>query len=231
MFSYYGSKSNLVDFYPAPKHDKVIEPFAGSARYSLKHFEKDILLVDKYEVIVKIWLWLQQCSVDDILKLPTLKKGDLISDLNLSEPEKLFLGMLNAVSSTSPRNKVSSFASSSNGRKDQLKNISKHLYKIRHWTIRHGSYEDIKNEKATWFIDPPYQYGGSAYVENKMDFKHLAEYCMAREGQVIVCETMKADWLPFNPIKENISWNHRVYIEGIWTNEHTHYNNKQLTIY
>ena len=31
MFSYYGSKSKIVDYYPPPKHKKIIEPFAGSA--------------------------------------------------------------------------------------------------------------------------------------------------------------------------------------------------------
>lgn len=37
MFSYYGSKSKIVDLYQPPKFDKIIEPFAGSARYSLKY--------------------------------------------------------------------------------------------------------------------------------------------------------------------------------------------------
>jgi len=34
MFSYYGSKSKIVDYYPPPKHKRIIEPFAGSARYT-----------------------------------------------------------------------------------------------------------------------------------------------------------------------------------------------------
>ncbi len=54
MFSYYGSKSKVVDLYPSPKFGKIIEPFAGSARYSLKYFDRDVLLVDKWEVIIKI---------------------------------------------------------------------------------------------------------------------------------------------------------------------------------
>lgn len=54
MWSYYGAKTNVINFYPRPKHDKIIEPFAGTARYALKYFDRDILLVDKYEVITKI---------------------------------------------------------------------------------------------------------------------------------------------------------------------------------
>lgn len=37
MWSYYGSKTKLVDLYPPPKTDKIIEPFCGSAKYSLKY--------------------------------------------------------------------------------------------------------------------------------------------------------------------------------------------------
>ena len=30
MFSYYGSKSKIVNYYPPPKYSKIIEPFCGS---------------------------------------------------------------------------------------------------------------------------------------------------------------------------------------------------------
>ncbi|HWY37096.1 MAG TPA: hypothetical protein VNY73_00960, partial [Bacteroidia bacterium] len=174
MFNYYGSKSRLVDLYPSPKFQKIIEPFAGSARYSLKHFEKEVLLVDKYDVVIKIWKWLQQCSVKDVMGLPVLKKGDKLSDLNLSEGERLFMGMINGVSSTSPRNTASSFASEQNGRKNKFKHIADQLFKIKHWKFIHGDYKDLPNENITWFIDPPYKFGGHAYVENEIDFVYLS---------------------------------------------------------
>ena len=79
MWSYYGSKSKVIDFYPPPKYSKVIEPFAGSARYALKFFDRDVLLVDKYEVIVRIWKWLQVASEKDITSLPVLKQGAKIN--------------------------------------------------------------------------------------------------------------------------------------------------------
>jgi site-specific DNA-adenine methylase len=66
MFSYYGSKSKIVHLYPTPKFDKIIEPFAGSARYSLRFWQKDILLVDKYPVIVDVWNYLKNASEKDI---------------------------------------------------------------------------------------------------------------------------------------------------------------------
>ena len=61
---------------------------------------------------------------------------------------------------------------------------------------------DIPNEKATWFIDPPYQFGGKYYRHNgkKIDYEFLGEWCKNRDGQVIVCENHKADWMEFEPL-------------------------------
>lgn len=180
MFSYYGSKSKIAKYYPAPKHDSIIEPFAGSARYSLIHFEKDVTLVDKYDVVVKIWKWLQKCSPKDILSLPKLSKGEDLRSCNLSDDELLFLGMCAGIASTQPRNKISSYAAEQNGRKNKFKIVADQLYKIKHWNIIHGDYIDIENKVATYFIDPPYQFGGHAYVENKINYTELASWCRSR---------------------------------------------------
>lgn len=90
MFSYYGSKSRVVDLYEPPKYGVIIEPFAGSARYSLKYFDREIELYDTYSVVTDIWKWLQSCSEKDILSLPKLTKGAKISEMNLSKEERLF---------------------------------------------------------------------------------------------------------------------------------------------
>jgi site-specific DNA-adenine methylase len=62
MFNYYGSKSKIVDYYPPPKFDKLIEPFAGSARYSLKWWNKQVTICDLNEDVIDVWKWLQSCS-------------------------------------------------------------------------------------------------------------------------------------------------------------------------
>lgn len=80
MWSYYGSKTNLVNLYPRPRFNKIIEPFAGSARYALKYWDRDVLLIDKYDVIINIWKWLQQCSPKDVLGLPKLGPGQKFDD-------------------------------------------------------------------------------------------------------------------------------------------------------
>lgn len=230
MFPYYGSKSIIARIYPKPVHGLIIEPFAGSARYSLQYFDRDVILIDKYETVVRIWKWLQQCSEGDILGLPKLKLGDDIRVLNVSEDEKLFLGMLAGVSGTSPRFKVSPFAAIQNGRKNQLRRIARQLFKIRHWKIEHGDFKDIENQSATWFIDPPYQFGGNGYVCSKVDYSFLADWSKSRLGQVIVCENTKADWMQFSPMAK-MRGAMSTTTEAIWTNQPTCYNSRQAALF
>lgn len=230
MWSYYGSKTNIVDLYPAPIHDKVIEPFAGTARYALKYFERDVLLVDKYDVIVKIWKWLQLCSPADILSLPTFTVGENINDFKYDcEEQRLLIGFMVCFGGANSRNIASPrVRDRPNHMPNRIKFIANNLFKIKHWEIRGGSYEEIQNMPATWFIDPPYQIGGHVYNHSnkKIDFEKLADWCIERLGQTIVCEGSEARWLPFVPltVQNNLSG---AYKEAIWTNYHTHYNNIQ----
>ena len=217
MFSYYGSKSKVVNLYPEPTTDKIIEPFAGSARYALKYWEKDVLLVDKYDVIIKIWKYLQQASERDIMGLPDLKYKETTEGLNLSEGERLLMGFLVARGSRRPAKIVQKFSSVANDKK----RIASDLHKIRHWTIMQGEYADIPNQKATWFIDAPYQYGGELYNtcerQGGIDFDYLKKWTLGREGQVIVCENTKATWLPFAPLRKMHGSLHTT-TEAIWIN-------------
>jgi site-specific DNA-adenine methylase len=228
MFSYYGSKSKIVDYYPPPKFDKIIEPFAGSARYSLKYFDKDITIVDKYEIVFNVWKYLQQASKKDILGLPKMKSGDNVNDYDISEVEKHFIGFLICRGMESPRKNVSSFVGDIT---DNLKDIAENVYKIKHWNIIHGTYADIENIQATWFIDPPYQFGGEHYVEStkNIDFDELSEWCKTRNGQTIVCENTKADWLPFKPMKQMYGSQYKT-TEAIWSNCETNYDCVQSSL-
>lgn len=222
MFSYYGSKSKVIDLYPAPKHRRIIEPFAGSARYALKYWEHDVLLVDKYEVVIKIWKWLQVCNKSDILGLPRLKETDRVSDFGLGEEASLLMGFLCSKAVQAPRDKPTARATTlrPNNINFQLNFIASNLDKIRHWDIQLGSYEDISNQEATWFIDPPYQEGGYVYVENNKgwNYSELADWCRSRWGQTIVCENTKANWLPFYPISSLKGSIHKT-TEAIWMND------------
>jgi len=227
LFSYYGSKSKIVDLYPSPKFDKIIEPFAGSAQYSLKWFDRDILLVDKYQVIVDVWHYLQQASEADIMGLPKLRKKEEIPN-TLSKEEKMFMGFLVVGGAAQPQKKVTSF-DGVNVAKD-LRRISKELYKIRHWIIKQGDYRDIENQEATWFIDPPYQFGGELYKESRIDFVHLANWCKSRLGQVVVCENTKATWLDFYPMRQMSGQVHTT-TEAIWSNYPHNFQARQPSLF
>lgn len=231
MFNYYGSKSKLVNFYPPPKHQKIIEPFAGSARYSLKYWQKDVFILDKNEKVINTWKWLQQCSKNDILKLPKLTKGLDIRTIDLSDNERTFLSFL--VASGRPSYIVTQFMDYDHGNQNVYKKIADKLDCIRHWEIKHGGYDEIKNIEATWFIDPPYMYGGEHYAESNkaINFKILADWCKTRNGQTIVCENTKADWLDFKPLKKIQGACQTNTVEAIWSNHKTNYDNIQQELF
>lgn len=200
MFSYYGSKSKIAGLYPPPKHGKIIEPFAGSARYSLLHFENDVWLYDVSEFVIAVWEYLIQASERDVLSLPEPPSKVSIDTIRgLSPAERYLIGFHLCRGKAKPR-KV---GHGQNGWPRDKKRIASSLYKIRHWKIRRGSFESIRDRRATWFIDPPYKTtqerdGNSDRYEHwKIDHKKLAKFARSRTGSVIVCEGDGADWLPF----------------------------------
>lgn len=236
MFSYYGSKTNLVPLYPRPKHDKIIEPFAGSAKYALEYFDRNVLLVDKYQVIIDIWKWLQKCSPNDILSLPrTISHGTRFDSIPFScTEERNFFSFVSGSGDQSPRNQPTKRKTIDrpNHLNYNLKKVASNLFKIKHWEIQLGSYDDIPNESATWFIDPPYQFGGNVYIESNrnINFEKLSEWCRSREGQIIVCENTKADWMEFKPMVKQKGSN-ATTIEAIWCNEQTAFDFQQQILF
>jgi len=230
MWSYYGGKSKVVDYYPPPKHSKIIEPFAGSARYALKWFDRDVLLVDKFDMIVKIWNYLKQASEKDILDLPNMdnREVDRVNDYDICDEAKWLIGFSIGRGSPHPRNKPGKY----NSWIDDKKRIASNLFKIRHWEIKQGDFIDIENQEATWYVDPPYQFGGEYYKcsNNQIDFSLLANWCRERKGQTIVCENTKADWLDFKPMVTMQGSTYKT-TEAIWSNIPTNYDNVQQTLF
>ena len=236
MFSYYGSKTNLAKLYPAPKFNKLNEVFAGSAKYSLLHFENDVTIVDKYETIVNIWKWLQICSKNDILKLPSLKEGEKLTDFTFDcKEQKDLMGFIISSGGQRPVNTANwrETTHRPNSHNYRKKAIADQLYKIKHWNIILGDYRDLKNENATWFVDPPYQFGGEHYVESNknINFKELASWCKSRKGQTIVCENTKADWMNFKPMRKNQGSSNTKTTEAIWSNGPTAFDWEQRSLF
>jgi hypothetical protein len=159
-------------------------------------------LYDKYEPIVKMWEFLINASVKDIEKLPNLRYGDKISDLNFDcDGQRFLMGFLVTNGAATPRISVTKRGEEHLPR--TLLKIKELVPKIKHWKVYNKDYTSINNEDATWFIDPPYQFGGQHYkCSNKdIDFGLLGKWSKERIGDVIVCENTKANWIDLKPIK------------------------------
>jgi len=208
FFSYYGSKWRLAPRYPPPVYDTIIEPFAGSACYSLTYPERRVRLFDKSEHVVATWRYLIGASEAEIRALPDIGPETLIDDLPVPQEAKWLIGWWANSAKTAPAKRASAWVrqedqSPANSWGPALRErIASQQHAIRHWTITQGDYRVAGDAEATWFVDPPYQgKAGKGYTHGSdvLDFDALGEWCKTRPGQVIVCEDVGADWLPFAP--------------------------------
>lgn len=81
--------------------------------------------------------------------------------------------------------------------------MAENLFKIKHWKIIRGDYSEAPDIEATWFIDPPYKKDsgkGYRYSSNFINYQKLAEWANLRQGEVIFCEGIYGDYLPFKPL-------------------------------
>jgi hypothetical protein len=97
-----------------------------------------VTLIDKYDVIIKIWHYLQNASPKDIESLPELNYGDKLPS-SLTESEKYLLGYTVNRGNSTPCKTVNNWCNIPRAKKFYLKN----LHKIKHWTVKLGSYTDI----------------------------------------------------------------------------------------
>ena len=241
FFSFYGGKWRGAKYYPAPLHATIVEPFAGSAGYSVRHYERNVILCEKDPVIYGVWDYLLRATPAEIMRLPLLRAGDKISDLPAQVPQEArwLIGFLVNGAAAAPCNTPSSWmrrvlsgehpqSASSFWGESRRARIASQVEKIKHWKVYNRSWEDcpIPRGSATWFVDPPYQDMGKHYVygSDGIDYEALGAWCRSRRGQVIACEGVGATWLPFRPLREIRSatcegGKPRRFMEAIWTND------------
>lgn len=211
LFPFYGSKYRLAKYYPLPIYDTIIEPFAGSAAYSQHYPDLEVFLYEIDPVVYSTLNYLIVVTKEEINSLRT--DIDHVDELiNGSQDQRWMVGRwLNPAASGNPRKARSTWGKSVSGSRSIAywggscrQRISNSLPAIRHWKVFNKPYQEIENQEATWFIDPPYIEKGKYYKfgSKLIDYKELAEWCKSRKGQVIVCENEGADWLDFKPFRD-----------------------------
>lgn len=206
FFQFYGSKWSLAMNYPSPRYDLIIEPFAGSAGYSTSYHRHNVVIVEKDPVIAGIWEYLISATPEEILSLPLLEQGQLVSDLGLSVNQSNLVGFWCAWSNKTPGRRLTKHASAWSEK--VRRRLSKQVSHIKHWSIVCDEFDCIEDVLATWFIDPPYYDGtGDLYRMKRryIDQNRLLDFCISRQGQTIVCEGGGASWLPFDVLYSSLS--------------------------
>src|SRR5262249_55726044 len=153
---FYGGKRRLARFYPPPQHRVVVEPFAGSASYSVTHLVpvKGVraidraILIEKDSRVCELWERLLAMDVSKLLEQPIPKAGDRTSD---------FLYMTSACSNRIARTTEMTVTT-------RMPVVLKRMFRQMAAVLPHvkdrveiiqGDYTEAPDIEATWFIDPP----------------------------------------------------------------------------
>lgn len=227
----FGSKVMNAHRYPSPRYERIVEPFAGGAGYSLLHHHHDVVLFDSRPEVVNVWRYLILAEPYEIARLPLLKPGQLVSELECSDGGKLLISWC-CNQLPKPAKRLSSWGAYhlkrgaacywGPARRKQAADVAA---RVKHWGVELADYTEASGIGAsTWFIDPTYQESPKLYGTGQLNYGSLADWCRNRPGQVIVCERAGADWLPFRALYESPTsrrqkgGQRRTCREAVWVN-------------
>lgn len=218
-FSYYGGKGKLASAYSTPHYPLVIEPFAGSASYSFQHWDthtdRQVWINDLDPRTYSLWTFLTsgEPAIPFIEQIPeTVIQGQRISELFPSDkfPEG-FIELMRSFANVGTQGAKSVHDVITKFGEAKWSSIKRNLLdvvpRVKGWKVTNLHYQDLPDIEATWFIDPPYANdAGDRYRQGSsaIDFQHLGQWCLSRQGQVIVCENQGAAWLGFDDKGNNL---------------------------
>lgn len=212
FFSYYGAKWTSARHYGPPRHGLVIEPFAGSACYSIYWAAPRVRLYDVSPDICDLWDFLIGSSCADIAALPdTFEHADEF--LNLPRGPRLLCGFWVSKGRAEPSGTLSPWYFAYRGGQDcrvwgsaVKARIIRQKPLLAGWSVDCLPWDKVPVETAHWHIDPPYDNAaGRRYPHGNVDFPALARWCRSLPGAVDVCENVGAAWLPFTPSHSIVS--------------------------
>lgn len=219
FFRIAGGKWRSAKRYPQPIGDTIVEPFAGSAGYSLRYANKNVLLSDANSHIVEVWDYLINVKASEIRALPIPKQGDLLADFDMSTTARKWLGLVINIGNGQPRHQVTRWKLWNENYRER---VAQQVDKIRHWKVQCCEYQNSPHIlDATYFIDPPYT-NKQMYKDRVVDFDDLGRFCQTRPGPTIVCEGPGASWLPFREfgvVKTHSNANDSTVKEFVWTSK------------
>lgn len=214
VFSYYGGKSKIVDLYPQPRFDLIIEPLAGAGAYAFKHAKRGsgrtAWLNDLDDRTASIWEFLLSPDAADWIERYWPAHVTVGSRGTDYLPTESPVGLFELF-----RAEANQGTQGARGVHEQVTGMGAECWprtrrkfleiipQISHWRFTRRDFSSVLGSNATWFIDPPYSNpAGSRYRTGEgLDYTTLANWCKERDGQVIVCENLGADWLPFRQLE------------------------------
>ena len=226
FFGYYGGKwRDTPRLYPPPEYPVIIEPFAGSAGYSVRYYDRLVVLCDLDPVIAGVWDYLIKVTPQEVLAIPDVPLDGCVDDLGLCQEASWLVGFWLNRGVAAPCKTPSAWMrkgirpGSFWGPKVRRR-IASQVGLIRHWRVSNRSYEESSRGLATRFVDPPYQVAGKHYRHGSkgIDYEHLGSWCQGQEGQTIVCEGPGADWLPFRDQGLRKTARKTPSMERVWLN-------------
>jgi hypothetical protein len=212
LFKWFGSKWSASKHYPPPLHDFVIEPYAGSAGYSLRHSDRQVSLYEANPLLQKLWQWIiEEAEPRDVLQIPLgLAVKTDISALDLSEGQKLLLKHWQRTNNVGNCWTVSPWGHlPGQWTANTRARVAREIECVKHWKFEKPSYRKV----ATYFLDPPYQfnYDYRLPVEDYSALASLATKEIPKGSQILFCEAVcpltgkVPSYLPFQAFRSQVT--------------------------
>lgn len=215
LFKWFGSKWTAAKHYPAPIHDTIVEPFAGSAGYSLRHHHKNVVLAESDAHLYTLWKWLvEEATETAIREMPiNVPEGTDIRELGMSHGQTLLMKTWQRTNNVGTCFTVSSWGNKSGQWTENTRSrVASEFHHVKHWKIQPRAMVTMLEltDPCTWFVDPPYKFNYQ-YRSSPIDYATLATQVEGLSGQVIVCEAVCSktgkvpDWLPFTSFRDTVT--------------------------